>query len=140
MNIETIRAAFGTALTGVIRVHAVIPSKPEPPCVIVGPDDPFITYNDAMGGGLASLHWNLVILVQWGSDPSAQNQLDGFLSAGAGQTTSIYDTLRSGSHNLGGAVNDVLPQSVTDYGARVEIGDASYGQAVLKTVTYVPRT
>lgn len=139
MNITEIRAGFKLTLAGLVRVHPVIPAKPAPPCLIVGPDDPFITYNDAMAGGLCSLHWNLVLLVQWGDDRAAQNALDELLSAGAGEDKSVIDRLHANGRNLSGVVNDVLCQQVTDYGAEVKIGDASYGQAVIKAVTHTPR-
>jgi hypothetical protein len=92
-----------------------------------------------MAGGLATQRWNLVLLVQRGDDRSAQKQLDGFLSSGTGSDKSIIDRLAT-AKTLGGVVNDVLVQTATDYGRAVEIGDMTFGQAVLKAVTHTPRT
>lgn len=139
MNVTAIRAGFKTALQGVIRVHDTVPEKPEVPCLVVAPDDPFVTYQDAMAGGLATLHFDLVLLVQRGDDRAAQNALDALLSSGTGETKSIIDTLMA-NRTLGIEGVSLVVQQVTDYGAKVEIAESTYGQAVIKCQVNTPRT
>lgn len=139
MNVEQIRTGIKSALSDVVRCSDFIPEKPEPPVLIVAPDDPFITYQDAMAQGLCTLHFDLVLLVQRGDDRAAQKALDAFLSSGTGENQSIIDALM-GNRTLGIAGVSLLVQQVNDYGGRVEIGENTYGQAVIKCQINTPRT
>lgn len=139
MNVGAIRTGFKTVLTPRVRTYDFIPEKPEVPCLIVSPDDPFITYQEAMAGGLALLHFDLVLLVQRGDDRAAQKALDAYLSSGTGENSSIIDLLMA-NRTLGITGVSVLVQAVSDYGGRVEIGENTYGQAVIKCQVSTPRT
>lgn len=127
MNVEDIRAALKQTLEAVdgIRVSTVAQDKPEPPCVFIFPDEPFITYHESMGDvggtGLMFLHFTGTVLVPLNDDRTAQNLLDSYLSTST--PNSLVDALEKRDDNnvrsLGGALNgDVTVGQASNYGQR----------------------
>lgn len=142
MNVAEIRDGLKRRVETVqgLRAYDKVPEKPEVPCVVVAPDEPFISYLEAMAGGMTRLNFQLVLLVQRGNDRSAQDALDAYLSAGTSEPLSIFDALMA-DRTLGGLEGvSATVRTAQNYGTAVTIGDSTFGQAVLKVSVDTPRT
>lgn len=78
--------------------------------VVVRPGDPWVDYIGAMSGGQSTLRYVIEIAVQRANLRSAQTRLAELVSAGIGNTRSIYDAVKPDDlpQNLGGVVSDLV--------------------------------
>lgn len=99
---SAIRDSLKTALETIsgLRVYDTIPGTINVPCVIVEPDDPYVTYDQTLDG-LATLRFTLLLLVQLGNDRTAQDNLDGYI-------------VTSGATSVPAAVSGRLASTVAD--------------------------
>lgn len=121
-----------------LRVYDIIPAADlVVPAAVVQPA--VIRYQEAMAGGLVELHIRITVLTS-NATRTGQDQLDGYLSAGTGQTTSIANVFNTG-RTLGGIVADValLPDFEIDYGV-TEVNGFTYWKADLMLRVLADRT
>lgn len=80
MNLSMVRDDLKTALATITGLNAydTMPAKPEVPCAVVIPSR--IDVHKAFGGGVCDIRFVIQILVQLADWPSAQDQLDGYIS------------------------------------------------------------
>ncbi len=78
--------------------------------VVVRPGDPWVDYLGAMSGGQSTLRYVIEIAVQRANLRSAQTRLAELVSAGIGNTRSIYDAVKPDDlpQTLGGLVSDLV--------------------------------
>lgn len=138
MNVQAIREALANVAKAAIpRAYWWVPEKIEPPMLTVVPSaETFITYNDAMRGGLVTLNFDAVVYVQRADDRAAQMALDAYLTPGT--PTSLFDAFMA-NRTLEGLVSDVLVSAATNYGRAVQVGDETFGQAALSLTVRTTR-
>lgn len=128
MTISTIRTGLAANLATVsgLNTYATVQGKPEPPCAIVLPGEPF-GIPESMARGIWT--WNFRVLILTGSvdDPSAQDALDDYLkSSGTGSIPTAIESDKT----LGGAASNATFSQITTYGD-VEWNDLRYWGAEL---------
>lgn len=65
---ETVES-LATALAPVGKVHAVLPERFTPPCVLLKPADPMVT-TQGRPTGIGDLHYEVVLLPRRGTNPT----------------------------------------------------------------------
>lgn len=137
-DLRTIRSRIGSAAAAVTggQLYDRWPDNPVPPCVIVVPSGDG-DYHLAMGRGLMQVPIDVVLLVASVVTDEAQDDLDGFLSSGAGMTSSVVDALQH--NNLEGACSDLHVTGFGDYGAVPMSDERRFFGAVVNTVVYCDR-
>lgn len=77
--------------------------------LVVRPGDPWVDYLGAMYGGQSTLRYVIEIAVQRANLRSAQTRLAELVSAGIGNTRSIYDAVKPDDlpQTLGGLIDDL---------------------------------
>lgn len=129
-DVSAIRDGVKTALSTIdgLRPYDIIPDRDlVVPAAVVQPVK--IGFTEAFGRGPVDLRLRVTLLTSAGNDRTGQDQLDGFLSAGTGQTTSVVDALEA-DRTLGGSVDSlgIDPDFEIDYG-RAEINGITYWKA-----------
>ena len=114
MNVTTVRRALETNLNGVsgLVCYDFIPDKPEPPCAIVIPDEPF-AIPESMARCIFTYRFRVLVLVSTSVDETAQNALDGYLASSG--TGSVFAALES-DKTLGGSAQNSTVSQITTYG------------------------
>lgn len=129
INITGIRAGIETRLKTIdgLRCYPTIPEKPESPAAVVVPSDPFIEYQGAMGRGLVTLSFDIVLLAarSLGAE-RAQALIDPYLDSGADADQSVIDAIEADT-TLGGLVGRgaTAVRTAGGYGT-TEIGTLQY--------------
>lgn len=90
------------------------------PAAVVVPDDPMVTYNEAMGPVTALLHFNVVVLVSKSSDRAAQDALDAYLAP-----SGVSSVKAAVEGTLGGTADDAQVTTASRYGVYV-VGAVEY--------------
>lgn len=111
-----------------LRVYDVIPDRDlAVPAAVVQPVR--ISYQQAFKRGPVDARLRVTILTSAGSDRTGQDQLDAYLSAGTGESSSIVDAIEA-DPTLGGAADNaaVDPDFEIDYG-RAVVNDTTYWKA-----------
>jgi hypothetical protein len=118
VNIKTIRAALGTALSTLFneRVATEPPDQVNPPAAIISGPEP-IQYGETFEGTTHHLFFNVRVLVSRDVPRAAQAALDVYMGDGA---SSVYGALEA-DQTLGGTV--VSAQVVTSQ----NLGDITVG-------------
>jgi hypothetical protein len=140
-NVATVRDGIETRLATItgLRTYDTIPDKPESPAAVVTPGEPFVDYHEAMRKGLVEARFDIVLLVARAvGDDRSQTKIDGYLSAGTSQTTSVIDAIE-GDVTLGGAVDHCFVAEAGGYGT-TNIGGIEYVTARVSVIVRVPRT
>jgi hypothetical protein len=132
---EGIKETLGTIEGLTIYSHA--PANPNPPCVVITTQSPFIDYYVANAKGLAQLNFNLQVLVARQDDKRAQERLDEFLSAGTGAARSIVDALES-DPSLDGSCQSSKVEQASDYYS-TDSGGTALGAVSLSFTVYASR-
>lgn len=140
MDIGSIRDGLKTRLATVsgLRTYDTAPDKPEVPAAVVLPDDPFINYHEAMNAGLAILNFRVIVVVNRATVERAQDALDGYLSSGTGESSSLIDAIEADG-TLGGNAADVIVDQAGRYGSQ-RFGTIDYGTAELSVRVIEGRT
>lgn len=117
MDIGSIRDELKTLLGNVsgLRTYDTIPDVPNTPAAVVRPAEQFLDYHPSMGSKYATASFEVLILVQRASERAAQDALDGYLSSGTSETSSIIDAIEADA-TLNGAVDDTIVRAASDYG------------------------
>ena len=93
--------------------------------VVVRPGDPWVSYLvEAMVGGMATVRYVIEIAVQRANLRSAQTRIAELVSAGVGNTRSIYDAVKPDDlpQTLGGVIADLKIDQASG------MTDKQYGQ------------
>lgn len=119
-NLATVRTNLASTLAAITgwETYATWPDSPVPPCVIVQPTGG--TYHDAMQGGLNVSQFRLLLLTGSFVTDEAQSTLDGYLSSGTGQTSSVIDLIQG--NTLSGACKQVHVRGWS-YDGAIDMGD-----------------
>lgn len=141
LDIKTIRDGLKTRLETIdgLRCHDTIPGDVVAPAAVVVPDDPFITYHEAMSGGLCFANFKITLLCSDGSKRTGQDLLDEYLSAGTGMSKSVHGAI-NGDTTLDGAINanNLIVSEARDYGV-TEISGKQFWKADLLVRIQHPR-
>lgn len=116
-------AAQITAHTG-LRALGQARDSVNPPCAVILPGQPFLTYGKTMDG---TVDMNLIILVILSDGPpveKTQRALDAYIGVGANEASSIPNAILA-DPTLGGAVHFCEPVQAASYG-RVEWAGVTY--------------
>jgi hypothetical protein len=143
LDVGGIRDGLETRLATItgLRTYDVVPANPQVPAAVVAPDDPFVDYLQAMQGGLVEVRFAIVLLVRMSTDRGWQDALDSYLSAGTGETSSVFDAIR-GDKTLGGVAFDCVPRVAGGYGTETfGTGEAAidYGTVRIDVSVYANR-
>jgi hypothetical protein len=132
MNLTDVRQAIADQLGSIdgVRVYATQPDQlavPAGGAIVVQPAAAYVDYVQAMSGGLSELRYTLLVVAARTSERSAQARLDELLSAGLGETRSVYDALKPNDdpQTLGGVVQDVGLMTASAPTA-LEAGEVTY--------------
>lgn len=129
-NLAAIRDGIKTNLATIagLRVYDTIPSADlVVPAAVVQPAK--IRYQEAFKGGLVEAIMRVTILCSAADARSGQDQLDAFLSAGTGQTSSIVDAIEADKTLNGSADSSAVQvEHEIDYG-RAEVNGSAYWKA-----------
>lgn len=129
MDVAAIRQGMADTITvGGLTAYPTIIEKPEPPCVLVLPAQPFIV-PESMARGQFSLYFRVLILAASSVDDVAQTALDGYLNTSG--SDSVLAALETSPRTLGGYASDIRVQEVTTYGD-VTWNDISFWGAELQ--------
>lgn len=122
MSVGTIRTGLATRLGTIsgLRSSSFVPDNPTPPIAVVVPER--VDFDTAMGRGLDTLTFNVVVIAQRASERGAQNLLDGYCSSTG--SASIKAAIEA-DKTLGGSASDCRVTSMTTYGPLV-IGEVTY--------------
>lgn len=113
-------------------------SPPPPPAAIVMPgSDNGVDYHLSFGRGLCKIPYRVVLLAARDNPAGSQDLLDGYLSAGTGQTSSVLDALYA-DKTLGGTVDDLVVDGFDNYG-RIEWGGVLWLGAVVNLTVQTKR-
>jgi hypothetical protein len=122
-------AAQITQYTG-LRAEGQARDQVSPPCCVILPGQPFLTYGVTEDG---AVNMNLVILVII-SDAApvekTQRALDAYLGIGSGEAESIPGAIMMDT-SLGGAVHFCIPQTADRYGRISYSGQDYFGARIL---------
>ena len=81
MSVAAIREGLATRLGTIagLRSSSFVPDNPTPPIAVVVPER--VDFDSAMGRGLDTLAFNIVVIAQRASERGAQAVLDGYCSS-----------------------------------------------------------
>ncbi len=114
MNVNGVRQGLNVNLATIanLTTYKFVPDKPEPPCALVIPAEPFAV-PESMARGIFTYRFRILVLVSDVVDDVAQTALDGYLnSSGAG---SVFAALES-DKTLGGTASNATVEQITNYG------------------------
>jgi hypothetical protein len=147
VNLTEIRAGLADALGVVdgVRSYDSMPGKlatssSSSTAVVVGApvNGAYVEYLEASSGGQAKVNFELRVFVQFMDLAQSQRRLDDLLSAGTGETLSLFDAIRA-DNTLGGTVMDCAPMEST--GAEVvTVAEVQYLAASLHCLVLARRT
>lgn len=139
MDVAAVRDGLKVRLATVdgLRAYDTIPDSIAVPAAVVVPDEPFIDYLVAMQGGSVQLNFRVTLLTSRSSSRSGQDLLDDLLSAGTGETRSVFDAIRA-DKTLGGVVADTIPFEAGDYGM-TDIEGQQYMKADIRVRVHAGR-
>jgi hypothetical protein len=147
MNLQDIRAALRDVLDGVedVRGYDYMPGKlatssSTSTAVVVGSPEngPYISYLRASEGGQVEITFELRVFVQFVDYQSSQKRLDDLLSAGTGETRSLFDAIRT-DRSLNGTVMDCVLVDASGAGI-ASVAEVQYLAASLTCLVLAQRT
>lgn len=147
MNLQTIAENLAAVLETISGVRAYTYRRSQfatsgdaDVAIMVVPDSPFIDYYEAMVGGQGIVRWTLQVRIPAVAEDAAHRRLYALLSAGAGETVSIIDTVKPNDlqQTLSGVIDDLKLGAVT-VGVAEEQNGAVYIGADIGVEMLVPR-
>jgi hypothetical protein len=119
-----------------LRGFDTVPSGDVPiPAAVVVPDEPFITYPETIKRGFCTLNFIVTLLASEGR--VGQDLIDGYLSSGTGETSSVVDAIE-GDRTLGGSASTCVVTQAGQYG-QAEVAGIVYSKADLKVAVTAGR-
>lgn len=138
MNVATIRDGLKARVALVTSLRHTYDTVPNGevvvPAAVVVPDDDFVSYAETIGAGIVTLRFRVTLLASMGSDRTAQDRLDAYLSTGTGVTSSVVDAL-IGDRTLGGAASTTVVTRAGDYGITEVAGNRYWKVDLFVSVT-----
>jgi hypothetical protein len=137
-TVSAIRDAIKTTLEANIsglRVHDTIPDQINPPAVVVAPAE--ANFLQAMGRGVDTWQFDLIVLIGRTVERTAQDSLDGYIN-GSG-STSIRQVIFT-NKTLGLTFTDAHISGMSGYSARHVVNTTEYFGAVLRLVVHTKGT
>ena len=121
-TVSELRTGLATNLATIsgLRTSAFIPDNPSPPIAIVVPQH--IDFDDAMGRGLDTYTFDIVVIANRMSERTAQSTLDGFCNPSGSR--SVKAALES-DKTLGGKSFDLRVTDMSSYTA-LALGETTY--------------
>jgi hypothetical protein len=114
--LSDVRAGLATTLASIsgLRTSALMSSDINPPQAVVIPaTGEFMTYGEVFEPGVSDYHLEVVLLCSYADERTAQQQLDGYLSAtGPGSVRGVI----AADQTLGGVVDYAVAEVATGYG------------------------
>lgn len=135
MSVSEIRSGIATNLAAIsgLRTSAFVPDNPTPPIAVVVPQR--IEYDAAMGRGMDTYTFDVLVIAQRMSERNAQSLLDGYCNSTG--STSVKTALEADT-TLGGKAFDLRVTEMSNYQA-LTIGDTQYLAATF-SVTVITAT
>lgn len=121
-------AANAATIAG-LRTYAYVPDSISPPTFFVG--EPTINFDGAFKRGLDTVIFVCRLMASRADDRNGQRTLDGFLSGSGG---GALKTALESDHTLGGACDDLIVTSITNYGGYDYNNVEFYGAEISVTV------
>jgi len=121
-TLSAMRTALAANLASIsgLRTAATMPDQPNPPIAIVMPTS--VSYDTAMGRGLDTYEFTVLVIVGRVDERTAQNLLDSYCNpTGA---TSIKTAIES-DRTLGGQANDLRVTEMRNYSS-LPVGEITY--------------
>lgn len=117
-----------------LRSYGQARDQASPPCAVVLPGQPFLTYGDTFAdvmtpgsgpGGAVSMNLVVLLIISDAAPvEKTQRALDAYLGVGSGETVSVPAAITA-DPTLGGAVHWAVPMSADRYG-RIDYGGVTY--------------
>ena len=121
-TLSALRTALAANLATIsgLRTAATMPDQPNPPIAIVMPTS--VSYDTAMGRGLDTYEFTVLVIVGRVDERTAQNLLDGYCNPSG--ATSIKAAIES-NRTLGGQANDLRVTEMRNYSS-LPVGEITY--------------
>lgn len=121
-TLSAMRTALAANLASIsgLRTAATMPDQPNPPIAIVMPTS--VSYDTAMGRGLDTYEFTVLVIVGRVDERTAQNLLDGYCNPSG--ATSIKAAIES-NRTLGGQANDLRVTEMRNYSS-LPVGEITY--------------
>ena len=121
-TLSAMRTALASNLATIsgLRTAATMPDQPNPPIAIVMPTS--VSYDTAMGRGLDTYEFTVLVIVGRVDERTAQNLLDGYCNPSG--ATSIKAAIES-NRTLGGQANDLRVTEMRNYSS-LPVGEITY--------------
>ena len=133
MNLKTLRQGVAArAKTATARSYAYMPDELVIPCAVVAPaaGDVTVSYPETINRGKAVVTLRVVLFASRANDKAGQEQIDTWLSTGAGLTaTSVVEALHDTTISIGGGAETLVVVSAGDYGSWADSKGVEYYKA-----------
>ena len=135
-DVGSIRAALATFVSEVTGLRAFAEAKDQvsPPCIVILPGQPLITYGQTLDGAVGIGLRILLILSDAAPVEKVQRALDAYLGIGPGTTSSSIPAAIMDDPTLGGAVEWCEPLQVTSYNRIEYAGIQFFGARIDVTI------
>jgi hypothetical protein len=135
VSVSELRAGIATNLAAIsgLRTSAFVPDNPTPPIAVVVPQR--IEYDAAMGRGMDTYTFDVLVIAQRMSERTAQSLLDGYCNPTG--PSSVKTAIQS-DPTLGGKCFDLRVTEMSAYQA-LSIGETQYLSATF-SVTVITST
>jgi len=134
MDLLAVRTALANQIAAGcpgLRAMAEARDSISPPCAVIVPGQPYVTYGLDMTGSVQVALKVLVLVSDAPTSERSQRDLDQWLGIGAGEAESIPNAITK-DVTLDGTVAWCLPLAITQYG-RVDYAGVTYLGATLTT-------
>ena len=126
-DITAIRTALAASVQGVtgLRTDGQARDAVNPPCCVILPGSPLMTYAVTMDG-CVDMNLNVLVIISDAAPvEKTQRALDTYLSAGASATIASVATAIESNNTLGGLIDYIQSVTVGNYG-RIEYSGVTY--------------
>lgn len=125
-DLVTITSALAAQITKITGLRALgqATDSINPPCAVILPGQPFLSYGATMDGALTVNLMVLVIVSDAAPVEKTQRALDAYLGMGEDQASSIPAAVME-DPTLGGTVHYCEPNTATNYG-RIDYAGVTY--------------
>jgi hypothetical protein len=132
MSLSTLRTGIATNLATIsgLRTSATVPDDPKPPVAVIVPNG--ISFDTAMGRGLDTYEFTVLVIVGRVDERSAQNTLDAYCAATG--ATSIKTAIER-DKTLAGAAQSLRVTEMRNYSA-LQISENTYLAAEFAVTVY----
>ena len=135
MSVSELRQGLATNLATIsgLRASSFVPDNPTPPITVVVPKN--IQFDAAMGRGMDTYTFDVLVIAQRASERNAQSLLDGYCNPTG--SSSVKTAIES-DKTLGGKAFDLRVTEMSNY-TSLAIGETQYLAATF-TVTVITAT